>query len=58
MEKTTKFIDSGNDYDKEKAADAFAANMLLNPESNHRICLLTECNAIYCYRQVTKRRVY
>lgn len=31
--KTTKFIDSGNDYDKEKAADTFAANMLLNPES-------------------------
>lgn len=29
----TKFIDNGNDNDKEKAADIFAANMLLNPES-------------------------
>lgn len=31
--KTSKFIDDGSDYDKEMAADLFAGNMLLPPES-------------------------
>lgn len=31
--KTAKFIDDGSDLDKEKAADIFASNKLLNPES-------------------------
>ena len=31
--KNLKFLDYGNDYDKELAADLFASNMLLSPES-------------------------
>ncbi len=31
--KNLKFIDDGSDYDKESAADLFASNMLLSPES-------------------------
>lgn len=31
--KTTKFIDNGSDYEKEKAADFFASNMLLSSDS-------------------------
>lgn len=31
--KAVKFIDDGNDLSKEKAADIFASNMLLSPES-------------------------
>ena len=31
--KTSKFIDDGSDRDKEAAADLFASNMLLSPES-------------------------
>lgn len=31
--KNIKFVDDGSDYDKELAADLFASNMLLSPES-------------------------
>ena len=34
--KNLKFLDYGNDQDKELAADLFASNMLLSPESYER----------------------